>query len=244
MANKKLVRLKDAKAAYRRGNPFKALGLLRKLRIKLLETLADETVSEQEKIESRQLLALVNHQLSVSYEALGNEKMADKRAKEAIKFYSGPNRLGFAILLRDEGMRMFGRGDIDAAGKLIKQAHDMIVKMQAEQQGVSVKRLEMEDWVTKSYVGRVMIAEGDKLKGVQLLKAADAFLQDGSKRYRELNNLLALIPEVGIIERYQLIARAVLLNYEHINNRKVWLQIIAQLPPMGPLPKILKPYLR
>lgn len=246
MSNAKRIRLtqlKDAKTAYRRGIYFEAVHSLKKMRRNLIAKL-DHDLSASELQSTRRLLAMTNHQLSLNYEVLGNEKMADKRSMQAIKYYAGPNELGFAIILRDDGMRMLGRGKIVEAEALISQACDQIKRMRAASEGVPSGRLETEHWVTQSYLAQVMIAKGEHRKGVQLMRAADAFLREGTKRYRELENLMALIPNVSIVGRYPLIVRAVKLNYEHVGNRNTWLRLVAQIPFTGPLPKVVVHQLR
>lgn len=246
MANVKRIRLtqlKDAKTAYRRGIYFEAVHSLKKLRRNLIAKL-DHDLSADELQSTRRLLAMTNHQLSLNYEVLGNEKMADKRSMQAIKYYAGPNELGFAIILRDDGMRMLGRGKIVEAEALVAQAFDQIKRMRAVPEGIPSGRIETEQWVTQSYLAQVMIAKGEQLKGVQLLRAADAFLQEGSKRYRELENLMALIPHTSVIERVPLLVRAARLNYEHVGNRDTWFRLIALFPFAGPVPKIIVQQLR
>lgn len=235
--------LKPAKELMRQGKHYDAITLLRGHRKSLLGRIGRaEFAPNRHPLEVE--LALVNHQLSLAYEAVGNHKMADKRSQQAIKYYVGPNHLGFAMLIRDDGWRMLGRGKLEEAEPLIEQALRIIRTLRESGENVPQERIDMEDWVTQSYLGQVLIAKGEKAKGVALLRAADEFLKEGSKRYRELNNLMALIPYAGRVERRLLAVRAIMLNETHVHNpsTRLWLALV--VAGGTPIAKLAEPYLR
>lgn len=243
---KRYTSLKPAKEALRRGKYFAAISLLLDDRDKLLKELED--TPEPFKGQRRQIqevLALVDHQLSLAYEGVGNEAKADEHSKAAIRYYAGPNKLGFAILLRDDGWRMLGRGKLEEAEQLITQAISIIQVLREPVEKVPRKRINTEYWVARGYLARVMLARGEMRKGVAWLIIVDEELRTGStKRYRELENLMALIPTVSILERYPLILRAMKLNKEHVHNHGTWIRLASRTPPGLPLPRLVEPYLR
>lgn len=235
--------LKPAKRALRKGDHFAAITLLAGHRDSLLRKL-NRLPLETDQRPLKTELALVNHQLSLAYHAVGNHKMADKRSGQAIENYNGPNHLGFAMLLRDDGWRMLGRSKIIEAEQLILQAIDKIQALREPVENVPVERIDMEHWVTQGYFGQILIAKGEKAKGIALMRAADEFLKDGSKRYRELDNLMALIPHTGLIEQRRLALRATKLNEMHVHNshKRIWLGLV--LAGGTPLARISKAFLR
>jgi hypothetical protein len=240
------VELKPGKELYRRGDYFAAINFFTRQRTQLIDRIR-KLQFEGERHQPSLVLALVNHQLSLCYEAVGNEKMADKRSNQAVKYYVGPNPLGFAMLLRDDGMRMLGRGRIDEAKPLIDQALLIIRKLSDNSEHVPPERIELEHWVARSCMAQVMLAGGDtrdRRKALSLLRTADAYLRDGSKRYRELDNLMALIPHVGPIEQRFLALRAFKLNESNVKNgyKRVWL--ISVMAVGTPLTRAIDPYLR
>lgn len=76
---KRYTSLKPAKKLMRQGKHFDAVTILDALRVELLGRLAEEDrpLLAGEKKSIRQELGLVNHQLGLAYEAVGNEKMAE-----------------------------------------------------------------------------------------------------------------------------------------------------------------------
>ena len=231
----------------RRGDYFAAVTMLDEHRISLLSKLAEEDkpLFGGEKKRVKEELALVNHQLSIALEIVGNEKMADKRGSQALRYFEGPNRLAFAILLRDTGMRMLRRRQLDEAEPLIQQAIEMIQVLREPVEGVPKKRIEMDYWVAQSYLAQIMIARGETRAGVALLCLVDEQLQKTSKRYRELDNLIVLISNVGPIEQRRLALRAIKINGAEVHNpyKRVWL--LAVLAYGGtPIPRFAKRYLR
>lgn len=222
--------LKPPKAQLRKGDCFTAIVQLKSQRSNLLRKLKNANF-EGEKKSITEELALVNDQLSLAYEVAGNQKMADKHSIEAIEHYAGPNHLGFAIALRNDGVRMLGRGKLVEAEQLIEQALRKIPTLRPGGEHLPQERIDTEYWVTQSEFGRVLIANGDKKKGLALMRAADAFLKDHgvcSKRFREFDNLVGMIPHVGPVERRLLALRAIKLNEQHVHNpqKRLWLTFV------------------
>lgn len=139
---------------------------------------------------------------------------------------------------------MLGRGKVDEAETSIEQALEIIQVLRPPSEHVPKDRIGIDYWITQSYLAQVFIAKGDKPTGVALLRAADQFLKKGSKSYRVLDNLIALIPHAGPLEQKLLVLRAIKLNETKVHNasKRIWLGLV--LAGGTPLAKISERFIR